>query len=292
MLVQHYPATNSGDIVYFYRLFYPQGILIMDLKLKGKTALVTGSSAGIGFAIAAMLAREGATVVINGRSENRIKEAIQRLKTTNPAAKLIAAVADLSEKKEIDALIKQVPTVDILVNNAGIYDVKPFLDISDEEWLHIFDVNVMSGIRLSRHYLGPMLKQNWGRIIFISSESGLQIPGEMVHYGMTKAAQLAIARGIAETIAGTNVTVNSVLPGPTSSEGVTQFVKNLGKEQSKSPQQIEKEFFETVRPSSLLKRFTTPEEIANMVAFLCSPLSSATNGAPIRVDGGVVRSIG
>jgi NAD(P)-dependent dehydrogenase (short-subunit alcohol dehydrogenase family) len=263
----------------------------MDLQLKGKTALVTGSTAGIGFAIAQVLAYEGATVVINGRSEHRVNQAIQQIKASNSEANLIAAPADLSNKKEIAALIHQVPTVDILVNNAGIYDVKPFIDISDEEWLHMFDVNVMSGIRLSRHYLNSMLKKNWGRIIFISSESGLQIPGEMVHYGMSKTAQLAVSRGIAETTAGTNVTVNSVLPGPTSSEGVTQFVKNLGKEQSKSPEQIEKEFFATVRPSSLIKRFTTPEEIANMVAFLCSPLSSATNGASVRVDGGVVRSI-
>lgn len=263
----------------------------MDLKLDGKTALVTGSTTGIGFAIAQILAHEGAKVVINGRSENRVNQAIQQIIANNPEAKLIAAPADLSNKKEIAALIHQVPTVDILVNNAGIYDVKPFIDITDEEWLHTFDVNVMSGIRLSRHYLNYMLKQNWGRIIFISSESGLQIPGEMVHYGMSKTAQLAVARGIAETTAGTNITINSVLPGPTSSEGVTQFVKNLGKEQNKSPEQIEKEFFATMRPTSLIKRFTTPEEIANMVAFLCSPLSSATNGASIRVDGGVVRSI-
>lgn len=263
----------------------------MDLQLKGKTALVTGSTLGIGFAIAQILAQEGATVIINGRSEERVKQAIQQIKANNPSAKLIEAPADLSNQTEIDALIRQVPSVDILINNVGIYEVKPFVDISDEEWLHLFDVNVMSGIRLSRHYLVPMLKQNWGRIIFISSESGLQIPGEMVHYGMSKTAQLAIARGIAETAVGTNVTVNSVLPGPTSSEGVIEFVKNLGEEQEKSPEQIENEFFEKVRPSSLIKRFTTPEEIANMVAFLSSPLSSGTTGTSIRVDGGCVRSI-
>ncbi len=263
----------------------------MDLQLKGKTALVSGSTAGIGFAIAQRLAHEGATVVINGRSEHRVKQAIQKIQAANPAAQLIAAPADLSIKKEINALIHQIPTVDILINNAGIYEPKAFIDISDEDWLHIFDVNVMSGIRLSRHYVSSMLKQNWGRIIFISSESGLQIPSEMVHYGMTKTAQLAIARGIAETTAGTDVTVNSVLPGPTSSEGVQQFVQNLGTEQQKSPEQIEQEFFATIRPTSLIKRFTTPEEIANMVAFLSSPLSSATNGASVRVDGGIVRSI-
>jgi NAD(P)-dependent dehydrogenase (short-subunit alcohol dehydrogenase family) len=263
----------------------------MDLQLKDKIALVTGSTAGIGFAIAQVLADEGATVIINGRTKERVTQAIQQIQTNNPQAKLIAAPADLSNKKGIETIIQQLPTVDILINNVGIYDVKPFMDISDEEWLYIFDVNVMSGIRLSRHYLASMLEKNWGRIIFISSESGLQTPPEMVHYGMTKTAQLAIARGIAETTAGTNVTVNSVLPGPTSSEGVIQFIKNVGKERNQSPEEIEKEFFKSVRPSSLVKRFTTPEEIANMVAFLCSPLSSATNGAAVRVDGGVIRSI-
>lgn len=263
----------------------------MDLQLKGKTALVTGSTVGIGFAIAELLAKEGATVIINGRSAERVKQAIERIQTGNPTAKLVAAPADLSNKKEIEALFNQVPVVDILVNNVGIYEVKPFAEITDEEWLHMFDVNVMSGVRLSRHYLAPMLAKNWGRIIFISSESGLQIPGEMVHYGMSKTAQLAISRGIAETTAGTNVTVNAILPGPTSSEGVVQFVKDLGSEQNKSAEQIEKEFFTTVRPASLIKRFATPDEVANMVAFICSPLSSATNGASVRVDGGIVRSI-
>ncbi len=264
----------------------------MDLQLNNKTALVTGSTSGIGFAITELLAQEGSTVIIHGSSAEGVQKSIQKINSNNPSAKLIAGAADLSCKSEIDALIRLIPKVDILVNNAGIYEVRPFADISDDEWLHIFNVNVMSGIRLSRHYLKPMLKQNWGRILFISSESGLQIPKEMIHYGMTKAAQLAVARGIAEATAGTNITVNSVLPGPTSSEGVLEFVKNLAKEQNKSSEQIEKEFFETVRPSSLLKRFTKPEEVAKMVTFLCSPLSSATNGASVRVDGGVVRSIG
>ncbi|KTC90293.1 SDR family oxidoreductase [Fluoribacter dumoffii] len=263
----------------------------MDLKLKNKTALVTGSTAGIGFAIARILADEGATVIINGRTQERVAESIQHIKEKNPEAHLIAAPADLSKKNEVEALFQQIPTVDILVNNAGIYNPKSFMDITDEEWLQVFEVNVMSGVRLSRHYLAPMLKQNWGRIIFISSESGLQIPKEMVHYGMSKTAQLAIARGIAENTSGTQVTVNSILPGPTRSEGVNQFVTDLGKEQNKTPQQIEDEIFESLRPSSLIKRFTTPEEIANMVVFLCSPLSSATNGAAIRVDGGIVRTI-
>jgi NAD(P)-dependent dehydrogenase (short-subunit alcohol dehydrogenase family) len=263
----------------------------MDLQLKGKTALVSGSTVGIGLAIAASLAQEGATVVINGRSEARVQQAIKNIKEHTANAELIAAPADLSNTKDVENLLRQVPSVDILVNNVGIYETKPFTEITDEEWLHLFDVNVMSGIRLSRHYITPMLQNNWGRILFISSESGLQIPGDMVHYGMSKTAQLAVARGIAEITAGTNVTVNSVLPGPTSSEGVSEFVAHMGKQQNKSAAQIEKEFFDQVRPSSLIKRFATVEEVANMVVFLCSPLSSATNGASIRVDGGVVRSI-
>ncbi|MFJ1269922.1 SDR family NAD(P)-dependent oxidoreductase [Legionella lytica] len=263
----------------------------MDLQLKGKTALVTCSTAGIGLAIASFLAREGASVIINGRSEARVQQAINVIKEHSPQADLISAPADLSNKKEVENLLSKIPSVDILVNNVGIYETKPFTQITDEEWLHLFDVNVMSGIRLSRHYITPMLKNNWGRIIFISSESGLQIPGDMVHYGMTKTAQLAVARGIAETTAGTNVTVNSVLPGPTRSEGVSEFVTNMGKQQNKSSAQIEQEFFAEVRPTSLIKRFATAEEVASMVVFLCSPLSSATNGASIRVDGGVVRSI-
>lgn len=263
----------------------------MDLQLKNKKALVTGSTAGIGLAIAEQLASEGAVVIINGRTEQRVHEAINKIKTNTPDAHLIAAAADVSKKDELDTLLKTVPEVDILINNAGIYDAKAFVDISDEEWLHMFDVNVMSGIRLSRHYLKPMLKNNWGRIIFISSESGLQIPAEMVHYGMSKTAQLAVARGIAENLVGTNITVNSVLPGPTRSEGVNQFINNLGKSQKKTTDQIEQEFFATVRPSSLIKRFATTEEVANVVTYLSSPLASATHGASVRVDGGIVRSI-
>lgn len=263
----------------------------MDLKLKGKSALVTGSTTGIGFAIAQILAHEGATVAINGRSQDRVTQAIQQIKANNPEAHLIAARADLSKKNEIDELMKQIPSVDILINNAGIYNAKPFVDISDEEWLQMFEINVMSGVRLGRHYLVPMLKQNWGRIIFISSESALQIPKEMIHYGMSKTAQLSIARGMAELTKGTHVTVNSVLPGPTSSEGVSQFVNDLGKQQNKTAKQVEKEFFENLRPTSLIKRFATTEEIANMVAFLSSPLSSATNGAAVRVEGGLLLSI-
>lgn len=263
----------------------------MDFKLKNKTALVTGSTAGIGFAIAQLLAEEGVRVAINGRTKERVDAAIQNIQSTCPSAKMIAAPADLCEKDDIDRLTRELPSVDILVNNFGIYELKAFTAITDEDWLRLFNANVMSGIRLCRHYLPKMLTQNWGRVIFISSESGLQIPAEMIHYGMTKTAQLAIARGLAETTAGTDVTVNSVLPGPTRSEGVNHFVETMGKDQNKKPEQIEKDFFTSVRPTSLLKRFSSTEEVAAMVAFICSPLSSATNGAALRVDGGVVKSI-
>lgn len=263
----------------------------MDLALANKIALVTGSTAGIGFAIAQSLAAEGATVVINGRTKERVNLAINKIKTLYPTATLIAAPVDLTEKNSLENITQIVPTIDILINNFGIYEVKKFIDITDDDWLRFFEANVMTGVRLSRHYLPNMLKKNWGRIIFISSESGLQIPADMIHYGMTKTAQLAIARGIAETTTGTNVTVNCVLPGPTSSEGVTEFITNMAKQQNKTAKEIEAEFFSSVRPSSILKRFTTPEEVAAMVTFICSPLSAGTNGASLRVDGGVVRSI-
>jgi NAD(P)-dependent dehydrogenase (short-subunit alcohol dehydrogenase family) len=263
----------------------------MDLQLKNKTALVTGSTVGIGFAIAELLAKEGVTVIINGRSKERVDHALEQIKKKVPNAVLKVAVADLGNKEGCEQVIKQFPTVDILINNVGIYDVKAFIDISDEDWLHFFQVNVMSGVRLSRHYFSHMLKQDWGRIIFISSESGLQTPKEMVHYGMTKSAQISISRGIAEAAEGTKVTVNSVLPGPTLSEGVEEFIKSIGKERRLSPKEIEEDFFKTMRPTSLIKRFESSEEVANMVAFLCSPLASATTGAAIRVEGGVVRTI-
>lgn len=263
----------------------------MDLQLSGKKALVTGSTAGIGFAIAKALAAEGTHVFVNGRTEARVQEAVRHIKAKIPAAKADGYALDLSTAEGAEQLVKQLPSVDILVNNLGIFEVKPFLEIDDEEWLRFFQTNVLSGIRLSRLYLPAMLKQNWGRIMFISSESGIQIPVEMVHYGMTKTAQLAVARGIAESVAGTGVTVNSILPGPTRSEGVETFVESMAKQQQKSPEQLEKEFFQTARPSSLIKRFATTEEVANLVAYVASSLSSATNGASLRVDGGVVRSI-
>lgn len=265
----------------------------MDLQLGGKTALVTGSSAGIGYAIAELLLKEGATVYVNGRTQKRVDEALAKLKSAvkDAVGKVHGIAADLGSAEGVAALAKTLPDVDILVNNVGIYEPKPFDEITDDDWTHIFDVNVMSGIRLSRQYLSGMLKRNWGRIIFISSESGVNIPKEMIHYGVTKTAQLAIARGLAETTSGTNVTVNSVLPGPTASEGVGEFVENMAKQGKTDKQSVEKEFFETVRPSSLIKRFASVDEVANMVAFIASPLSSATNGAALRVEGGIVRSI-
>jgi NAD(P)-dependent dehydrogenase (short-subunit alcohol dehydrogenase family) len=263
----------------------------MDLRLAGKTALVTGSTAGIGLAIASSLAAEGAHVTVNGRTRGRVEQAIAQIRKAHPDAKVTGFDADVSNSAGCEKLAAALPQVDILVNNAGIFEPKPFVEIPDQDWERFFQTNVMSGVRLSRSYLPKMLKQNWGRIVFISSESGLQIPVEMIHYGMTKTAQLAISRGLAEATIGTNVTVNAILPGPTASEGVTTFVSALAKEQKVAPKEFEKQFFQHARPSSLLQRFATPEEVANLVTFVCSPLSSATNGAALRVDGGVVRSI-
>ncbi|HEY6773690.1 MAG TPA: SDR family oxidoreductase [Oxalicibacterium sp.] len=260
----------------------------MNLHLKNKLALVSGSTKGIGYAIAAGLAREGARVIINGRSRESIDQALASLRKEIPDGQMEGFAGDLSDAAQIAELVRRHPTVDILVNNLGIFDPKPFEEIPDDEWQRFFDVNVMSGVRLSRAYLPQMKKKNWGRIVFISSESGVQIPVEMIHYGVTKTAQISLARGLAESCAGTGVTVNSVLPGPTKSEGVSDFVRKLSGD--KPFDVIEKEFFETVRPTSLLKRFTTTEEVANMVVYVCSEASSATNGAALRVDGGVVRS--
>ncbi len=262
----------------------------MNLQLEHKLALVTGSTAGIGFAIANALAAEGARVIVNGRSAPRVEAAIDRIRATYAKAALEPLPVDLSTAAGADEAVRRYPEVDVLVNNLGIFEPKPFGEIPDEDWLRFFEVNVMSGVRLSRAYLPRMKERDWGRIVFISSESGLQIPAEMIHYGVTKTAQIAVARGIAETCAGTGVTCNAVLPGPTASEGVNDFVGSLAKQGGQSREQVEKEFFEKARPSSLLKRFATPDEVAAMVAFVCSPLSSATNGAAVRVDGGVVRS--
>ncbi len=263
----------------------------MNIDLSGKRAVVTGSTAGIGFAIVKGLAVAGATVVINGRTAPKVDEAKQRIATEVSAAKIEGVAADLATAEGVAAFIKRAGEADILVNNLGIFDPKPFEKIADEDWQRFFDTNVMSGVRLSRHYLPSMVKRNWGRIVFISSESGLNIPVEMIHYGMTKTAQLAISRGLAESVAGTGVTVNAVLPGPTRSDGVAEFFAKLAKEQNVSQPAMEKQFIAEHRPTSLIRRLATVEEVANMVVYVCSPQASATTGAALRVDGGVVRTI-
>jgi NAD(P)-dependent dehydrogenase (short-subunit alcohol dehydrogenase family) len=263
----------------------------VDLRLNDKVAVVTGSTAGIGFAIVSALAIEGAHVYVNGSTQQRMDAAIAAIRSHGARIKVDGIVADFSSAAGAEAVIAKLPLADVLINNVGIFEPKPFAEIPDADWYRFFEINVMSGVRLARHYLAGMLKQNWGGMIFISSESAVQIPPEMVHYGMTKTAQVAVARGIAESVVGTGVTVNSVLAGPTESEGVAGFVEAMAKQQNKSKQAIEKEFFEHVRPSSLLKRFATVDEVAAMVAYLAGELSSATNGAALRVDGGVVRAI-
>ena len=263
----------------------------MDLKLQGKRALVTGSTAGIGLAIAESLAREGAEVFVNGRTEERVAAAVREIRGKVPEARLSGIAADLGTAQGAAAAISSAPELDILVNNVGIFAAVPFEQIDDGQWQRIFEVNVLSGVRLARHHLPRMLRRNFGRVVFISSESGLQIPVEMVHYGVTKTAQLALARGLAESTRGSNVTVNAVLPGPTKSEGVEQFVEGLAAQQRKSADEVERDFFQHARPTSLLQRFEDPAEIGAFVAFVCSPLASGINGASLRVDGGVVRSI-
>jgi NAD(P)-dependent dehydrogenase (short-subunit alcohol dehydrogenase family) len=263
----------------------------MDLQLTDKTALITGSTAGIGFAIASLFAQEGAAVVVNGRTQKRVDDAVARIRSKQKGARVTGIAADLGTRQGVDQLTKSLSNIDILVNNLSIFEVKQFFEIPDEDWFRFFEVNVLSGVRLSRFYLPGMLKRNWGRIVFISSESALQIPVEMIHYGFTKTAQLSLARGLAEMTAGSNVTVNCVLPGPTRSEGVETFLQDLAKSQGKNMATLEKEFFRSARPSSLLQRFASSEEVAPMVVYVCSPLASATNGAALRVDGGVVRSI-
>jgi NAD(P)-dependent dehydrogenase (short-subunit alcohol dehydrogenase family) len=257
----------------------------MNLQLDNKTALVTGSTKGIGFAIARLLAAEGANVIVNGRSADSTQAAAQKL-----GGRVRGIAADVSTAAGCAELVRQLPDVDMLVNNAGIFEPKPFAEIPDVDWDRFYQVNVMSAVRLTRAYLPGMLRRNQGRVVFMSSESGVQIPEEMIHYGMTKAAELALVNGIAQLTKGKNVTVNAVLPGPTASEGVTDFVDKLAAGAKQTRAEFEKEFFRSVRPTSLLQRFASVEEVANTVVFLCSPLASATNGAAVRVDGGVVRA--
>lgn len=263
----------------------------MDLGLTSKLALITGSTAGIGFATAEALAREGARVIVNGRTRARVEAAVTQLRQCVARADIQGLAADVATATGCDSLIRAFPEVDVLVNNMGIFEPKAFEDIGDADWLRFFEANVLSGVRLSRHYLHGMRARNWGRIVFVSSESALQIPTEMIHYGVTKTAQLAVARGLAETLAGTNVTVNSVLPGPTASEGVGQFVAQMARSTGKDATTIEGEFFQKARPSSILQRFATTAEVAAMIAYVCSAQASATTGAALRVDGGVVRAI-
>lgn len=263
----------------------------MDLQLKGKKALISGSTQGIGFAIALQFLKEGATVIINGRSTARINEAIEKLKAEVPEGNITGVAADFGNAAEVQQMLEQVQEVDILVNNAGIFEPKPFVEITDEEWLRFFEINVLSGVRLSRYFFPKMLAKNWGRIIFIASESAIMIPEEMIHYGTTKTAQLSISRGLAELTKGTAVTVNTVLPGPTKSEGVDEFIRKLADADNVSPDQAEADFFKNKRPSSLIQRFAAVSEIANLVTYVASPLSAATNGAALRADGGLLRTI-
>ncbi|HTA43199.1 MAG TPA: SDR family oxidoreductase [Bryobacteraceae bacterium] len=258
----------------------------MDLQIKGKKALVSGSTAGIGFGIAAGLAREGASVIVNGRTEERVKAATAKI-----GGDVHGFAGNLASPEVAAKLFDRYPALDILVNNLGIFETRPFAEISDVEWSRMWEVNVMSGIRLSRHYFPGMLQRNQGRVIFISSESGVQIPKEMIHYGVTKTAQIAVARGMAELSAGTNVTVNTVLAGPTRSEGAGAFIRQMAENAGTDEAAVEHMFFEKIRPSSLLQRFATIEEVANLVVYLASPLASATNGAAMRAEGGVIQAI-
>ncbi|AVJ29086.1 SDR family NAD(P)-dependent oxidoreductase [Achromobacter spanius] len=263
----------------------------MKIELKGKKALVTGSSGGIGLAIATGLAEAGAQVVLHGRNASKLAQAAQSISQQVAGAQVTTVQADLATADGAASVCAAHPDVDILVNNAGTFTPKSFTEITDDDWQAMMDTNVMSGIRLSRYYLPRMLAANWGRIVFISSESAVQIPAEMIHYGVSKTAQLAVSRGLAELTAGTNVTVNAVLPGPTRSEGVSDFFAEMAKEQGVSQEQMEQDFIAQHRPTSLLRRLATVEEVANIVVYTCSTQASATNGAALRVDGGVVRSI-
>lgn len=263
----------------------------MDLQLKGKTAFISGSTQGIGFAAAKLLLQEGASVIINGRTDARVQEAVEKLKSLVPNTPVSGIAADFSKLDDVQRLMEKLPSVDILINNAGIFEPKAFEDIPDEDWYRFFEVNVMSGVRLSRHFFQKMLDKNWGRIIFISSESSILIPSEMIHYGMTKTAQLAVSRGLAERTKNTGVTVNTIMPGPTKSEGVLEFLRKLATEQGVTHEEAEKNFFKNMRPTSLIQRFADVSEIASMIAYIASPLSSATNGAALRVEGGLLPTI-
>jgi NAD(P)-dependent dehydrogenase (short-subunit alcohol dehydrogenase family) len=264
----------------------------MDLKLGGKTALVSGSTVGIGFAIASTLAREGATVIVNGRTRTRVDDAIARITKADPRAQLRAAAGDLSTPAGVASVAQEFPDVDILVNNLGTFDAKPFADITDADWQSMWETNVMSGVRLSRQYLRGMLARNWGRVVFISSEAGLNLSGKAAHYGVTKTAVLGLSRALADLTVGTGVTVNAVLPADTRTEATTEWLEEAAKKQGVSVADVEKKYFEKTRPASLIRRFAEPDEIASLVAFVASPLSAVTNGASLRAEGGIIHSIG
>ncbi len=263
----------------------------MDLQLKHKKTLITGSTAGIGYATARLMAAEGAEVIITGRTQEKVDKKVKELKEATASDTISGIAVDFAKKEEVGTLIQKLPDLDILVNNVGIYGEVPFAEISDEDWFSMFEVNVMSGIRLARHYFPKMLEKNWGRIIFISSESAMNIPEDMIHYGMSKTAQLAVSRGLARLTKGTQVTVNAVLPGPTMSQANKENLQEQAEKQDKPIKEVKEDFFEHKRPTSLIQRFAEPEEVANMIAYVASPLASATNGAALRVDGGVVNSI-
>lgn len=263
----------------------------MKYHLTNKIAVVTGSSAGIGLATSKLLYQQGATVILNGRSKDKLVEIQKEMESQELPGSIRVVEADLGSAEGVQKFIKEVPHCDILVNNVGIYSIKPFEEITDEEWQNMWEINVMSGVRLTRHYFKGMRKNNWGRIIFVSSESGVQIPPEMIHYGVTKTAQIGLARGIAELTTKTEITVNSILVGPTYTEGVEQFVKEMAEQKEISVQKAKDDFFIEARPSSIIKRFITPEEIGNVITFICSPEASAINGAAVRAEGGIIRSI-
>lgn len=263
----------------------------MEHHLTHKIAVVTGSSAGIGLATSKLLYQHGATVILNGRSKDKLLKIQKEMESENSPGSIQVVEADLGSAEGVQKFIKEVPHCDILVNNVGIYSIKPFEEITDEEWQRMWEINVMSGVRLTRHYFKGMRKNNWGRIVFVSSESGVQIPPEMIHYGVTKTAQIGLARGIAELTAKTEITVNSILVGPTYTEGVEQFVKEMAEQKGTSIQKSKDDFFIDARPSSIIKRFITPEEIGNVITFICSPEASAINGAAVRAEGGIIRSI-
>jgi NAD(P)-dependent dehydrogenase (short-subunit alcohol dehydrogenase family) len=264
---------------------------MMDLDLHGKTAVVSGSTGGIGYSTALALAQLGARVIVTGRTPERVDEAVKRLKAASGREDAIGVHGDLTTAEGSANLVRAVPQTDVLVNNLGIFEPKPFEEIADADWMRFFEANVLSGVRLARAYLPGMRARDWGRIVFVSSESGLQIPVEMIHYGVTKTAQIGLARGLAESVAATGITVNSVLPGPTRSEGVGTFVQQMAQQQGIDEAEMERRFFETARPSSLLKRFLTTDEVANAIAYLCTPAAAGTTGSALRVDGGVVRAI-